>query len=246
MTDPDPTADATRGSRVRRVAKRVARWSAFSLAAFLGVGLLYLGVAAVLTWIPVNRDFEPDPDGVVIYIESNGVHVDLVVPVVTDTIDWRTVIPVDPFGRHLKRYVSFGWGDRDFFINTPTWSDLTVGTAVSAVFLPSRTAMHVEYDYAAPRLGDRAREVRISAERYPDLVEHIRSGFKLDGEGEAILIDHPGYDPGYDRFYEGAGSYSLWTTCNNWTNAGLKAAGVKTATWAPFEPCVFYHRPDPP
>ncbi|NJO90589.1 MAG: DUF2459 domain-containing protein, partial [Chloroflexia bacterium] len=43
------------------------------------------------------------------------------------------------------------------------------------------------------------------------------------------------------KYFQAKGKYSLFFTCNNWANRGLKKAGVKNAVWAPFDKSVLYH-----
>jgi hypothetical protein len=40
-------------------------------------------------------------------------------------------------------------------------------------------------------------------------------------------------------------SYTFWHTCNEWTRRALATAGVRTATWAPFDIAVMFHLPPP-
>ena len=44
-----------------------------------------------------------------------------------------------------------------------------------------------------------------------------------------------------DAFYEATGRYSLFHTCNTWTNNALKIAGQKACVWTPFDTGIFYH-----
>ena len=69
------------------------------------------------------------PDGVTIYILSNGVHTWIVMPKVNQDMDWR--LYAQP--QHLRDprwgnadHVAIGYGNRDFYLNTPTWGDLTM------------------------------------------------------------------------------------------------------------------------
>ena len=43
-----------------------------------------------------------------------------------------------------------------------------------------------------------------------------------------------------DAFYDATGSYSLFHTCNSWTNNALKAAGMKASVWTPFDKGIFH------
>ncbi|MDK7354048.1 DUF2459 domain-containing protein, partial [Rothia aeria] len=38
-----------------------------------------------------------------------------------------------------------------------------------------------------------------------------------------------------DAFYEANGKYSIFYTCNTWTNNVLKKAGLKASFWAAFD-----------
>ncbi len=84
------------------------------------VGLYFLA-AFVLSRLSVHRAENAKPE-VAIYLLSNGVHTDLVVPMVHPVMDWNTYISVtdtkDP--AFDAKYVGFGWGDKGFYLETPT------------------------------------------------------------------------------------------------------------------------------
>ena len=94
--------------------------------------VLFFIFAFVLSSIPVKSSMAqaPQPDATVeIFVTSNGVHTDIVVPVSTSLIDWRDKIPLHHF-RNIDssyRYLAFGWGDRRFYMETPEWDDLKPG-----------------------------------------------------------------------------------------------------------------------
>ena len=106
------------------------KWITYLLLGYAGIALVGL--------FPVNQDFTPDPDGVKIYVYSGNVHSDIIVPVTNEVMDWRTIFEADHFKSKTSgiSYVSIGWGDRGFFLNTPRWSDLTLSTAANAMLLP--------------------------------------------------------------------------------------------------------------
>jgi len=76
-----------------------------------------------------------------IYITSNGIHLDIVIPYKSLSEKLRENLQI----KDSLKYISFGWGDKEFYLNTPTWGDLTFGTAFKALFLKSESAMHVTY-----------------------------------------------------------------------------------------------------
>ena len=212
-----------------------------TLLGFISLLFLYGLFAVILTLIPTHREFQSPQEGIDIYLISNGVHADLCLPVFTEVFDWESVIPPQDFEPKAREYISFGWGEKGFYLETPTWADLKVSTALMATLLPTPAAMHVIYFPFTPREGAHVQKVRISPDQYLQLVQYIQKSFVRNENHQLVLIDCCSYPGWNDNFYEAVGSYHLFNTCNNWTNGGLKAAGIKTATWAPFDRSVFYH-----
>jgi uncharacterized protein (TIGR02117 family) len=206
--------------------------------------LVYLLFALVLSIIPVNTTFVEPKEGVDIYIESNGVHTDIVVPVKSPAIDWTSKVDTQFFNpaRSEFKYIAFGWGDKGFYLDTPTWADLKFSTAFKALFWLGTSAMHVSYSEYVPIPDKDTRKIRISKVQYEKLIRFIDESFQIDGSGKYIPINCCHYKGMNDNFFEAKGKYNLFRTCNTWTNKGLKTAEVKTAFWAPFEWSVMYHR----
>lgn len=210
---------------------------------FISLLLLYLFFAILLTLIPSNSSVSEADEGITIYLKSNGFHIDLVLPTQTPAYDWQGFIDLDQFSPPPPTpppYLAFGWGDKGFFYDVPHIEDLTVGVAANALFLPSSSVMHViVYNY--PPTGKHFTPIQLSTQQYQQLVAHVKSGFSLNRSQLPIRLAGTGYGSQTDLFYKGEGSYSLLNTCNNWANTGLKKAGIKTATWAPFAANVLYH-----
>lgn len=230
---------------MRKTTKRIVKVLLRSVLVLLAMLATYALAAWLLGIMSVNSGYAPPQQGVDIYIKSNPAHVDVVLPMTHDSVDWADFVPVADFeaARNAHQFIAFGWGDKGFYLNTPTWADLTASTAINAVLLPSESAMHVTLYENVPREGELCRKIRISETDYAKLVAFVKSGFALnDGNSVQRLecTDYPGIN---DRFFEGTGSYSGLKTCNVWTNNALKAAGVNTAVWAPFKEAIFYHRP---
>jgi uncharacterized protein (TIGR02117 family) len=207
-----------------------------SIGILLCLVILYFISAYVLSNISVNSDFEPcAKDPVEIYVLSNGVHTDIVVPIRNDHMDWsKFVDPRNTFGGDTNKLnVAFGWGDKGFYLHTKTWDDLEFSTAFKAVFHLSTSAMHVTF-YRTLKESEHCKKIVISKEQYQKLIGYIKNSFQLSGNGKALQIAGEHYEDN-DAFYEGMGSYSLFYTCNTWTNCGLKEAGLKARVWTPFE-----------
>jgi uncharacterized protein (TIGR02117 family) len=217
----------------------VLRGICWLVAALIGIAATYMAAAIALGAIPVNSSFAESPEGVSIYLRTNGVHAELILPTRAGGTDWS----IDHPAAHMRslseplEWVAFGWGDRGFFANTPTWADLSLGTALMALSGFGPGAMHVEY-IESPR-SYMAREVKISQEQYARLVAFIRSSFVRDAAGRPHHTNLPGYFSG-DAFYEASQGYKFWFTCNDWVRKALSDAGVRAPLWAPFDTALFY------
>lgn len=99
--------------------------------------VVYVLATLGLSHITVNIEPEKS-DEVAIFINSNGVHTDIVVPVSNDIKDWSKEILFNHTKAKdsLMKYIAFGWGDKGFYLDTPEWSDLKASTAAKAAFLP--------------------------------------------------------------------------------------------------------------
>lgn len=201
---------------------------------------LYYSCAYVFTWIPSNSDFKETPNGYEVYLISNGMHVDICF----HKEDINKYLSTDAFELDADyiEYYSIGWGDKGFYLHTPTWDDLTVSTAAYAALWPSPTAMHMTYLYDDPVVGKRVKKVRISQQQLKAMAAFIDNSFEKSEKGayKKINVEND-YYPQIDEFFEANGSYIMFYTCNTWTNQCLKEGGVKTATWTPFEWGVLYH-----
>lgn len=208
----------------------------------LGVGLVYVAIAVLLSVIPTSSNISMNTNGVTIFVNSNGLHTDIIVPSKNTVTDWWNFFDKRHF-RHKARpeyeYLAFGWGDRDFYINTPTEDDFELGTALKALFLPSTSVMHVSVR-TKPVETEKCRKIKISKEMYRQLTTYILSSMKRNNKGKPRLIPKRGYTE-YDNFYSANGLFHVANTCNNWVNAGLKKTSVTTALWTPFEFGIFYH-----
>ena len=228
---------------MQQIARNVVFILARAATALTDFAVLFLAVGFILSSFPLNRGFAQSnaPDSVEVFITSNGVHTDIIVPVVTPFIDWRTKIPLHHFGNvdSSYAYIGFGWGDRRFYMETPEWSDLKPGVALSSALWPTPTAMHVEYIKNKLKPNRHQRPIMVSAAQYKSLIVYINKSFQKQN-GEYMHISGSGYSH-KDTFYEAHGKFYLFKNCNNWVNQGLKAMDVKTAIWAPFPYAIMRH-----
>ncbi len=198
------------------------RWPVRLLGGLACAIAVYWIVAAAAMFSPVNRTFAQTPGGVEIFLSSNGIHVDVAVPVSNGLKDWHSEALVT---RSDTRYLAFGWGEREFYLLTRDWSDFRIGAGLRALMWRP-ALMHVT-EWPAPRAD--AIRLTISESQYLRLVRNIRAGF---APGPVRRLTGTGYGP-FDNFYEGSGTYSIFTTCNQWTNRTLADAGIGAVVWSP-------------
>lgn len=208
----------------------------------LGLIVLYVILALTLPYIEIPKKATTEKANIPIYIYTNGVHTDLVVPVKTAQIDWSQKIPYQNTKSKQEnfKYLGIGWGDKGFYLDTPTWSQLKFSTAFYAAFWLGESAMHCTY-YHEIKEGKDAKKIMLTENQYTDLIKFIDSKFDKNSTGNIILIPTNAVYGENDAFYEAQGSYSFINTCNTWTNDGLKAAGQKAAFWTPTDFGIFQH-----
>jgi len=201
--------------------------------------VVYFLSALGLAYIPSNPDFRQcEKDAIEIYILTNGVHTDIVVPLRNDIKDFSMF--VNPAFTKSKEpdynYAAFGWGDKGFYLETPTWADLKFKTAFKAMFFLSESAMHVSF-YKRLKEDKSCRKICITSDSYRKLISYIENSFDAT-DNIPKLIEGASYGNN-DLFYDAKGTYSMFYTCNSWANSGLKAAGLKACLWTLFDKGIF-------
>lgn len=208
----------------------------------LGIVIIYVILGLLIPYIPVSAKDDGQKKEVPIYIYTNGVHTDIVMPVKNDLQDWSRKIPFanTKSKKTDYQYVGIGWGDKGFYLDTPTWADLKLSTAVKAAFWLSDSAMHCTY-YNTMKEGEDCKMIMISRGQYENLVKYVEDKFDRDQNGNFILIPTNAVYGDNDAFYDAKGTYSFLYTCNTWSNNALKAAGQKAALWTPTDFGIFQH-----
>ncbi|WP_408732648.1 TIGR02117 family protein [Chryseobacterium sp.] len=208
----------------------------------LGIVILYIVLGLTLPLISVSAKDDGQEKVVPVYIYTNGVHTDIVMPVKNDLQDWSRKIPFENIKSKKTdyNYIGVGWGDKGFYLDTPTWADLKFSTAVKAAFWMSESAMHCTY-YRTMKEGEDCKMIMISRNQYKNLVKFVEDKFDRDQNGRFILIPTNAVYDDNDAFYDAKGTYSFLYTCNTWSNDALKAAGQKAALWTPTDFGIFRH-----
>jgi uncharacterized protein (TIGR02117 family) len=227
--------------------RRALRIGFRSLLAILAIPILYLTGALLLSVIPANAGWHEAKEGVRIYVRTNGIHTWIMVPTVSVDMDWRPLAP----GSDLKdprwgngNYIAFGYGNREVYLNTPTWADLRPGDAFAAAFGTGSSLIHADHNND-PQPGPAQRPITLSREEYRRLVAYIRASFRTDAQGRTLPIPGRGYGQ-TDAFYEASGTYTALHNCNEWVGGALRAAGVRTGLWTPLSDSVMWRLDGPP
>ncbi len=213
---------------LRRVLIKTLKFAGIIISAFA----IYFILVVAISYIPVNNQFTSCEDKCIsIFLLSNGVHTDIVLPMKTEEKDWN-VLNNNP----ANNYVAFGWGDKGFYLETPTWADLKFSTAFKALFFLSSSAMHVTL-FETMNEGPNCRKITITKENYKKLISFIESSFQTDAKNDYLKIDCTPYGKN-DKFYEAKGTYNLFYTCNTWTNNCIKYSGLRACLWTLFDDSI--------
>lgn len=212
------------------------------LGCIVGTVLIYALLGYLLPFIEISAKDDGEIKEIPIYIYTNGVHTDIVMPVKNDIQDWSAKIPFSDTKSKKTDYhfIGIGWGDKGFYLDTPTWADLKFSTAFKAAFWLSESAMHCSY-YQKMTEAEDCKKILISRNQYKKLVNFVDAKFDKDSNGSYQFIPTKAVYGDNDAFYDAKGKYSFLNTCNTWANNALKASGQKAAFWTPSDYGIFLH-----
>ena len=170
-----------------------------------------------------------------IFVAANPIHSDIIIPFDEATRQefafLKTGNGAGWFDNPNVRFISFGWGGRSFYLETPTWAELKPEPLFRALTIDN-AVMHVE------PLGDIFRDnpsvtvLKISSDALASLQSEIRTSFETDAAESPMLIKGKSYGQ-FDDFYEATGHFNALLGCNTWTARMLRVAGLRTGFWNP-------------
>jgi len=212
---------------------RLTKYTLIFLVACLVFILNYLFFAWFLSRLTTTpKEYKCDKPHTV-YVTSNGVHMDLIFH--KNLLDEHFLAQLQPI--EGADYIAIGWGDKGFYLYTPSWAELKISTAIAAGFLPSKTLMHLtHYKHLNPNWST----IPLCDEQLETMKIFVYTSFKCDTKDKIQLLEGTGYRDN-DFFYEAKGNYTCLYTCNVWVNQALKKASVKTAIWSPFDKGILRH-----
>ena len=190
----------------------------------------YFAAALVGSLVPANSDWREPNEGIPIFVETNGVHVSLILPMAAAGGDLSDVIRSEHlanpgvYGTHFM----IGWGHGAVYRNAQTWGQVRSGDIGSAIIGSDDTSLHI-YHLVNPRQSAIRKKFRVNDAQYRAMIKEVRASFRLtDGRSTA----YPAYGPN-NLFYDSVGRYSAVNTCNEWTAHVLRKAGIKVGVWTP-------------
>ena len=190
---------------------------------FIFLILLSIGIYALTTYIftlfpkkPINH-LEQNKK---IYILYNDFHSDIVF-----NIKELNMSKFPKFKNKKFGYLSFGWGDKETYLNTPDIKNIKISTTLKALFINSPSLMHVSYIRNIRQYKD-VKTIKLSKEQQKVLKKSILNTFNFQ---EAT---YKGYGK-QDIFYTAKGDYNFINTCNTWTGDKLREANVSMSYWTP-------------
>lgn len=197
--------------------------------------VLYIIAAVFLGLIQHEKNLSSRDSRYLVYVSSGDIHTEFVLPVKNDLFDFNSVLPivrVFPDTAKIK-FVSIGWGSREFFFETKNWKDLKLSVVLKTIFLFSESALHVEYLEVLPQ-NQPMFPLQIDQGAYQKLVSFILRSFALDENHRVQQLGDFSYY-GNDRFFKGHKTFHIFRTCNEWTNEGLEEIGWRRPFWSPFK-----------
>jgi uncharacterized protein (TIGR02117 family) len=208
-------------------------WAALrALAAWpmLPIGL-YMAAAFMGSYVPSNPNWRPPAQGVDIFVESNGVHVSLIVPITAAGEDMSDLLRPEhlPNPQLYGTHAMIGWGHGPVYRNAQTWDDVRSGDIASAIVGSDDTTLHI-YHLINPQPLSHRKILKVSPQQYRILVSRIRATFRLNSLGESVAFRAYADD---NLFYDSHGHYSAFNTCNNWTGEILRDSGIRIGIWTP-------------
>jgi len=186
-----------------------------------------MAIAYACSKITVNSAQHGSIGSNYVFVSTNGVHSDLILPI--DLLSSKVLRNL--YYLKNEKYLALGWGDRNFYINTPDWADLTAKNAFRAMFWKSPTLMHVT---RYSELRSNWKKVPVSPQQLDALIHLAFADFEESTNGQFKMLNGTSYGTN-DNFYEARGSYHCFKTCNTWINSILKKSGLPAALWTPFD-----------
>ncbi len=213
----------------------------YNLRIFSGI-LIITSLFAIGAFIPRKwGNYSKQNCNYQICVANMGIHSNILVSTKNNAHDWHNYLSIDKVGIdnvNNYKYLSFGWGDKDFYMTISSISDFNFYTIFKAAFLPTSSVMYVRGYQSLPQ-NIEVKCIYTDKANYLRLIEFIEASFKLDKNNSKIRIGN-GYTSSAG-FYAAKGNYSILKTCNAWTGDALRKADINTPLWDSLSGAIMFH-----
>jgi uncharacterized protein (TIGR02117 family) len=186
--------------------------------------ILYILTAYLLSFSPLNHKHSYSKKEEIIYIVYNNIHSDILFNLQDISDEWIREFPI--LKDKKRGYISFGWGDKETYLTTPTWDQIKISTSLKALFINTPSLMHVTY-YPSLQYFIDIKPINITHEQSKIIKKSIFKSFDFTKKF------YHGYRSN-DIFYASTYKYNFIYTCNTWTGDILHNAHVIMSCWTPF------------
>ncbi|APB33969.1 hypothetical protein GlitD10_1645 [Gloeomargarita lithophora Alchichica-D10] len=171
-----------------------------------------------------------------IYLQGGAIHTDIILPRQNQYADWGKLLPSATIGAEASGYLSFGFGEQDFYMGEPgslvkRWPD-----GLRALFWANPSIVFVN---PVAQVPETAHCIGLTVDQYEQLIQHIITSFQRNAQGKLIPLGRGFQTTG--QFFQGQQGYSLLFTCNHWTAQGLDRAGVSTPLFPLLTQSILWH-----
>jgi uncharacterized protein (TIGR02117 family) len=176
-----------------------------------------------------------------ICIANTGFHSNILIPTENNAYNWHDYLSIDKIGIDAAdnyKYLSFGWGDKNFYMSVTTLSDINFSTAFKAAFLPTHSVMYVKGYRSLPK-NIEVNCIKVDKANYLRLIEFIEASFQTTQNARITRIGN-GHTSNAG-FYAAKGNYSILRTCNTWTGDALRKADINTPVWDALSFAIMFH-----
>ncbi len=170
-----------------------------------------------------------------IFIYHDLAHTEIILPVSKNHKLYQ-----DKFPNLLKNknygYLAFSYGDRDFFMNVPTWEDINYKIALKSLFLNTPALIRVgHYGGIYKKM---CVELKLNNKQLKNLNNSIMASFSTKNNHFIRYNDH--YKDPNIFYFQAKKSYNIFYTCNSWTSKKLRDSGIISSYLTPLAYQVVY------
>lgn len=209
--------------------RRAVRWLVTML---VGVPTAYFLAATLGAVINTSGGTRETPNEVEVLLIAGPIHYDFLLPLNEATLARFSELEAHglPIRHPNARWLLIGWGAREFYTTTGSYSDVNPRAILRGVFGDSSV---IRADVLGDLYPDVAPlRVSMSAAQYDRLTQAMEATFDQRPDSTWVGLNTPGFTKS-DRFFAANGRFHLFATCNTWVGKMLRAAGLPFGAWVP-------------